>query len=157
MYILKAVAKWHIFSRTNLCVPKPLWISHHNFVFAQSSSCFILQWHLQQHYNCNEFCRTVCVFLLFSSKNWIYLFQNKCYLIVFQSEVRLAEDYDVYISKAQLDSILVNYTRSGSLLFRKLVRNYMLLRTNSLAYWLWLTLQPCGITGYLDFIKNTKI
>ncbi|XP_061630818.1 BEN domain-containing protein 7 isoform X3 [Phyllopteryx taeniolatus] len=38
-----------------------------------------------------------------------------------QSEVRLAEDYDVFISKAQLDSILVNYTRSGSLLFRKLV------------------------------------
>ncbi|KAM8861508.1 BEN domain-containing protein 7 isoform 1-T1 [Synchiropus picturatus] len=36
-------------------------------------------------------------------------------------EVRLAEDYDVFISKAQLDSILVNYTRSGSLLFRKLV------------------------------------
>ncbi|XP_074534098.1 BEN domain-containing protein 7 [Halichoeres trimaculatus] len=40
---------------------------------------------------------------------------------VLESEVRLAEDYDVYISKAQLDSILVNYTRSGSLLFRKLV------------------------------------
>ncbi|XP_029910099.1 BEN domain-containing protein 7 [Myripristis murdjan] len=38
-----------------------------------------------------------------------------------ESEVRLAEDYDVFISKAQLDSILVNYTRSGSLLFRKLV------------------------------------
>ncbi|KAM7396583.1 hypothetical protein PAMP_019616 [Pampus punctatissimus] len=38
-----------------------------------------------------------------------------------QSDVRLAEDYDVFISKAQLDSILVNYTRSGSLLFRKLV------------------------------------
>uniref|UniRef100_H3C469 Si:ch211-220f12.4 n=1 Tax=Tetraodon nigroviridis TaxID=99883 RepID=H3C469_TETNG len=37
------------------------------------------------------------------------------------SEVRLAEDYDIFISKAQLDSILVNYTRSGSLLFRKLV------------------------------------
>ncbi|KAM9807775.1 BEN domain-containing protein 7 [Neosynchiropus ocellatus] len=36
-------------------------------------------------------------------------------------DVRLAEDYDVFISKAQLDSILVNYTRSGSLLFRKLV------------------------------------
>lgn len=45
-----------------------------------------------------------------------------CYMILFQSEVRLAEDYDVFISKAQLDSILVNYTRSGSLLFRKLVR-----------------------------------
>lgn len=43
-------------------------------------------------------------------------------MILFQSEVRLAEDYDVFISKAQLDSILVNYTRSGSLLFRKLVR-----------------------------------
>ncbi|XP_013884352.1 BEN domain-containing protein 7 isoform X2 [Austrofundulus limnaeus] len=38
-----------------------------------------------------------------------------------ESEVRLAEDFDVFISKAQLDSILVNYTRSGSLLFRKLV------------------------------------
>nr|XP_040017980.1 BEN domain-containing protein 7 isoform X2 [Gasterosteus aculeatus aculeatus] len=38
-----------------------------------------------------------------------------------ESEVRLAEDHDVYISKAQLDSILLNYTRSGSLLFRKLV------------------------------------
>uniref|UniRef100_A0A4W4ERM2 BEN domain containing 7 n=1 Tax=Electrophorus electricus TaxID=8005 RepID=A0A4W4ERM2_ELEEL len=38
-----------------------------------------------------------------------------------QPEVRLAEDYDVFIPKAQLDSILVNYTRSGSLLFRKLV------------------------------------
>uniref|UniRef100_A0A3Q2E314 BEN domain containing 7 n=1 Tax=Cyprinodon variegatus TaxID=28743 RepID=A0A3Q2E314_CYPVA len=38
-----------------------------------------------------------------------------------QSEVRLAEDYDVFIPKAQLDSILINYTRSGSLLFRKLV------------------------------------
>ncbi|XP_073327856.1 BEN domain-containing protein 7 [Pagrus major] len=38
-----------------------------------------------------------------------------------ESEVRLAEDHDVFISKAQLDSILVNYTRSGSLLFRKLV------------------------------------
>ncbi|XP_062316694.1 BEN domain-containing protein 7 [Osmerus eperlanus] len=38
-----------------------------------------------------------------------------------ESEVRLAEEYDVVIPKAQLDSILVNYTRSGSLLFRKLV------------------------------------
>ncbi|KAF0041219.1 hypothetical protein F2P81_007117 [Scophthalmus maximus] len=37
-----------------------------------------------------------------------------------ESEVRLARDHDVFISKAQLDSILVNYTRSGSLLFRKL-------------------------------------
>ncbi|KAG7261462.1 hypothetical protein CRUP_008151 [Coryphaenoides rupestris] len=37
------------------------------------------------------------------------------------SAVRLAEEYDVFIPKAQLDSILVNYTRSGSLLFRKLV------------------------------------
>ncbi|XP_059916157.1 BEN domain-containing protein 7 [Gadus macrocephalus] len=35
--------------------------------------------------------------------------------------VRLAEEYDVFIPKAQLDSILLNYTRSGSLLFRKLV------------------------------------
>ncbi|KAL4659511.1 BEN domain-containing protein 7-like isoform X6 [Arapaima gigas] len=38
-----------------------------------------------------------------------------------EPEVRLAEDYEVYIPKSQLDSILVNYTRSGSLLFRKLV------------------------------------
>lgn len=38
-----------------------------------------------------------------------------------QPEVQLAEDYDVFIPKSQLDSILVNYTRSGSLLFRKLV------------------------------------
>uniref|UniRef100_A0A3P8S028 BEN domain containing 7 n=1 Tax=Amphiprion percula TaxID=161767 RepID=A0A3P8S028_AMPPE len=44
-----------------------------------------------------------------------------CCSTLSQSEVRLAEDYDVFISKAQLDSILVNYTRSGSLLFRKLV------------------------------------
>ncbi|XP_062860927.1 BEN domain-containing protein 7 [Trichomycterus rosablanca] len=36
-------------------------------------------------------------------------------------EVQLAEDYEVFIPKAQLDSILLNYTRSGSLLFRKLV------------------------------------
>ncbi|XP_028813759.1 BEN domain-containing protein 7 isoform X2 [Denticeps clupeoides] len=38
-----------------------------------------------------------------------------------EPEVQLAEDYDVFIPKSQLDSILVNYTRSGSLLFRKLV------------------------------------
>ncbi|KAA0715162.1 BEN domain-containing protein 7 [Triplophysa tibetana] len=38
-----------------------------------------------------------------------------------EPEVQLAEDHDVFISKAQLDSILLNYTRSGSLLFRKLV------------------------------------
>lgn len=56
-----------------------------------------------------------------------------CYLALFQSEVRLAEDYDVYISKAQLDSILVNYTRSGSLLFRKLVHINTFLRASSLA------------------------
>ncbi|KAM7414407.1 hypothetical protein PAMA_019294 [Pampus argenteus] len=46
---------------------------------------------------------------------------RKSQTIEAQSDVRLAEDYDVFISKAQLDSILVNYTRSGSLLFRKLV------------------------------------
>ncbi|XP_077371936.1 BEN domain-containing protein 7 isoform X2 [Festucalex cinctus] len=40
---------------------------------------------------------------------------------VADSVIRLAKDYDVFISKAQLDSILVNHTRSGSLLFRKLV------------------------------------
>ncbi|XP_016099590.1 BEN domain-containing protein 7 isoform X1 [Sinocyclocheilus grahami] len=38
-----------------------------------------------------------------------------------EPEVQLAEDYDIFIPKAQLDSILLNYTRSGSLLFRKLV------------------------------------
>ncbi|XP_058244465.1 BEN domain-containing protein 7 isoform X1 [Hemibagrus wyckioides] len=38
-----------------------------------------------------------------------------------QLEVQLAEEYEVFIPKAQLDSILLNYTRSGSLLFRKLV------------------------------------
>ena len=45
-------------------------------------------------------------------------------MFVFKLEVRLAEDYNVCIPKAQLDSILVNYTRSGSLLFRKLVGCY---------------------------------
>ncbi|XP_041110570.1 BEN domain-containing protein 7 [Polyodon spathula] len=38
-----------------------------------------------------------------------------------EPEVQLAEGYEVYIPRTQLDSILVNYTRSGSLLFRKLV------------------------------------
>uniref|UniRef100_A0A8C7XH71 Si:ch211-220f12.4 n=1 Tax=Oryzias sinensis TaxID=183150 RepID=A0A8C7XH71_9TELE len=47
--------------------------------------------------------------------------REKCEKLDSSSEVRLAEEYDVFISKAQLDSILVNYTRSGSLLFRKLV------------------------------------
>ncbi|XP_069483980.1 BEN domain-containing protein 7 isoform X2 [Ambystoma mexicanum] len=36
-------------------------------------------------------------------------------------EVQLAEGFDVLMHKSQLDSILTNYTRSGSLLFRKLV------------------------------------
>ncbi|XP_060634208.2 BEN domain-containing protein 7 isoform X2 [Anolis sagrei] len=36
-------------------------------------------------------------------------------------EVQLAEGFDVFMAKSQLDSILANYTRSGSLLFRKLV------------------------------------
>lgn len=36
-------------------------------------------------------------------------------------EVQLAEGFDVSMPKSQLDSILSNYTRSGSLLFRKLV------------------------------------
>ncbi len=79
------------------------------------------------------------------------------YLVLFQSEVRLAEDYDVYISKAQLDSILVNYTRSGSLLFRKLVHINTFLRAGSLALGLWLTLQSCSITGYIHVIKNTNV
>ncbi|NXT99077.1 BEND7 protein, partial [Buphagus erythrorhynchus] len=38
-----------------------------------------------------------------------------------QPEVQLAEGFDVFMPKSQLDSILSNYTRSGSLLFRKLV------------------------------------
>ncbi|XP_072290549.1 LOW QUALITY PROTEIN: BEN domain-containing protein 7 [Eucyclogobius newberryi] len=38
-----------------------------------------------------------------------------------ESEVRLVEGHEVFDSKAQLNSILINYTRSGSLLFRKLV------------------------------------
>ncbi|XP_030071935.1 BEN domain-containing protein 7 isoform X2 [Microcaecilia unicolor] len=36
-------------------------------------------------------------------------------------EVQLAEGFGVFMAKSQLDSILSNYTRSGSLLFRKLV------------------------------------
>ncbi|XP_044916822.1 BEN domain-containing protein 7 isoform X4 [Felis catus] len=36
-------------------------------------------------------------------------------------QVQLAEGFDVFMPKSQLDSILSNYTRSGSLLFRKLV------------------------------------
>lgn len=35
--------------------------------------------------------------------------------------MQLAEGFDVFMPKSQLDSILANYTRSGSLLFRKLV------------------------------------
>uniref|UniRef100_UPI00398EFC89 BEN domain-containing protein 7 isoform X2 n=1 Tax=Pristiophorus japonicus TaxID=55135 RepID=UPI00398EFC89 len=38
-----------------------------------------------------------------------------------EPEVQLAEGYDVLIPKSQLESILLNYSRSGSLLFRKLV------------------------------------
>uniref|UniRef100_V9KTV8 BEN domain-containing protein 7-like protein n=1 Tax=Callorhinchus milii TaxID=7868 RepID=V9KTV8_CALMI len=40
---------------------------------------------------------------------------------LFEPEMRLAEGYDVFIPKSQLESILLNYSRSGSLLFRKLV------------------------------------
>ncbi|XP_072327085.1 BEN domain-containing protein 7 isoform X2 [Scyliorhinus torazame] len=40
---------------------------------------------------------------------------------LFKPEVRLAEGYDVFIPKSQLDSILLTYPRSGSLLFRKLI------------------------------------
>ncbi|KAM9312944.1 BEN domain-containing protein 7 [Gastrophryne carolinensis] len=36
-------------------------------------------------------------------------------------DVQLAEGFDVFMPKSQLDSILANYKRSGSLLFRKLV------------------------------------
>lgn len=35
--------------------------------------------------------------------------------------MQLAEGFDVFMPKSQLDSILSNYKRSGSLLFRKLV------------------------------------
>lgn len=59
------------------------------------------------------------------------------YTLKFQSEVRLAENYDVFISKAQLDSILVNYTRSGSLLFRKLV--WPFITTMTMFQWLQIT------------------
>ncbi|XP_069765745.1 BEN domain-containing protein 7 isoform X3 [Narcine bancroftii] len=38
-----------------------------------------------------------------------------------EPEVRLADGYDVLIPKSQLESILLNYSRTGSLLFRKLV------------------------------------
>ncbi|XP_062928225.1 BEN domain-containing protein 7 [Mobula hypostoma] len=38
-----------------------------------------------------------------------------------EPEVRLADGYDVFIPKSQLESILLNYSRTGSLLFRKLV------------------------------------
>lgn len=72
----------------------------------------------------DDFCQPV--FVLF------FLPKFTCYFIPFQTEVRLAEDYDVFISKAQLDSILVNYTRSGSLLFRKLVCILIFLEANSL-------------------------
>ncbi|XP_038667868.1 BEN domain-containing protein 7 isoform X2 [Scyliorhinus canicula] len=40
---------------------------------------------------------------------------------LFKPEVRLAEGYDVFIPKSQLESILLTYPRSGSLLFRKLI------------------------------------
>ncbi|KAM5170211.1 BEN domain-containing protein 7 [Mantella aurantiaca] len=36
-------------------------------------------------------------------------------------DVQLAEGFDIFMPKSQLDSILSNYKRSGSLLFRKLV------------------------------------
>ncbi|XP_041442496.1 BEN domain-containing protein 7 [Xenopus laevis] len=36
-------------------------------------------------------------------------------------DIQLAEGFDVFMPKSQLDSILTNYKRSGSLLFRKLV------------------------------------
>uniref|UniRef100_A0A8B9JWZ4 BEN domain containing 7 n=1 Tax=Astyanax mexicanus TaxID=7994 RepID=A0A8B9JWZ4_ASTMX len=49
------------------------------------------------------------------------MFINISAVCLSQPEVQLAEDYEVFIPKAQLDSILLNYTRSGSLLFRKLV------------------------------------
>ncbi|XP_051889706.1 BEN domain-containing protein 7 isoform X2 [Pristis pectinata] len=38
-----------------------------------------------------------------------------------EPEVRLSDGYDVFIPKSQLESILLNYSRTGSLLFRKLV------------------------------------
>lgn len=78
--------------------------------------------HLTKSENLDDY--SLCVSVCVNSK------VHECVLIPFinispvclsQPEVQLAEDYDVFIPKAQLDSILLNYTRSGSLLFRKLV------------------------------------
>uniref|UniRef100_A0A3B1IJH0 BEN domain containing 7 n=1 Tax=Astyanax mexicanus TaxID=7994 RepID=A0A3B1IJH0_ASTMX len=55
------------------------------------------------------------------AQNLSIMFINISAVCLSQPEVQLAEDYEVFIPKAQLDSILLNYTRSGSLLFRKLV------------------------------------
>ncbi|CAM2098643.1 unnamed protein product [Caretta caretta] len=62
-------------------------------------------------------------FLLHSWPSCLSAYENrkavlKCFS---QPEVQLAEGFDVFMPKSQLDSILSNYTRSGSLLFRKLV------------------------------------
>uniref|UniRef100_A0A3B4AVL6 Uncharacterized protein n=1 Tax=Periophthalmus magnuspinnatus TaxID=409849 RepID=A0A3B4AVL6_9GOBI len=77
----------------------------------------------------------ICLLSLYSL---LFHIHQTVFFILFQPEVRLVEDYDVFISKAQLDSILINYTRSGSLLFRKLVC------VPSLMMPLWPTLCPMG-------------
>ncbi|KAM8980822.1 BEN domain-containing protein 7 [Sarcophilus harrisii] len=51
----------------------------------------------------------------------VYSGGKKAPSTVYLPEVQLAEGFDVFMPKSQLDSILSNYTRSGSLLFRKLV------------------------------------
>ncbi|XP_073085375.1 BEN domain-containing protein 7 isoform X4 [Manis javanica] len=56
-----------------------------------------------------------------SSRMWIPAFHKRLESQSLQPEVQLAEGFDVFMPKSQLDSILSNYTRSGSLLFRKLV------------------------------------
>uniref|UniRef100_A0A3B4AUT8 Uncharacterized protein n=1 Tax=Periophthalmus magnuspinnatus TaxID=409849 RepID=A0A3B4AUT8_9GOBI len=98
-------------------------------------------WKYHLHFNLcclSVFTQTVNIY----STSSTFKFQPESFVtlffILFQPEVRLVEDYDVFISKAQLDSILINYTRSGSLLFRKLVC------VPSLMMPLWPTLCPMG-------------
>lgn len=68
--------------------------------------------------------------------------------------MRLAENYDVFISKAQLDSILVNYTRSGSLLFRKLVC-ILILFNNPVHISLIANTSGCDDKKRPDFIRTS--
>uniref|UniRef100_A0A3B4AUV4 Uncharacterized protein n=1 Tax=Periophthalmus magnuspinnatus TaxID=409849 RepID=A0A3B4AUV4_9GOBI len=86
-------------------------------------------WKYHLHFN-------LCCLSVFTQT--VNIYSTSIFFILFQPEVRLVEDYDVFISKAQLDSILINYTRSGSLLFRKLVC------VPSLMMPLWPTLCPMG-------------